>query len=578
MDFHLSRLLPLLPLAFIGCEQRARPNPGVPRSSAATAVTSSSAAPSAPLPVSTDPTLQPNLDPRVVHVTPPAHWNQFVVPVSIHIVCLDAHTCAERPGVRYTPAYLGHLVSVMSHAYSPPLDGVFSADYRGIAFVLVNVDKVISEKLYHWKDGEDHNAFVKETVDGGQTSIDGYYNYFITGTPLCGVTGIDQSMKNAPRSYIGPGCFGDDDPENGFFGSAVMAHETMHAIGMGHITTPNPGIDKRKNDECGMSFGYVQHTDADYSTLDEAHVCHPERCHYMGRNTIKQGKAGALCAYPTFFTSGSYGALPGDDQMAERDGKLFFPARYGYASEALIACWAYRNYVLHPIAEKVPSAPLIEFASPHDDGADISGSVTVAVTGFDWNGHGIREITFGVDSDDGTGAPMVAATSHDTDHGKEVRYEVTIDTTKFTSGPHDLAVSAVDEAGVRTWLSRPVNIVNPTTHGCVRFEGCVDGTDAVTIKNHELSIQHKLGAELGRHSDCADLQTIQGGKPLGTKEGGFVLDGQAHALRGGHVDAVQDLGHIHRLKGRGNVVLKDHTVTLEDPHDGAGRYVIDLCE
>jgi hypothetical protein len=532
-----------------------------------------------------EPTYRPNLYEKLVELEPPKQWGKFVVPVSIHLSCQDDTHCAQRPGTVYSEAYFSRLLSIMSRDYQPPPSSFFfRGGYRGVEFVLAHFDRVVSPGLYAWNESGDHDGMVNDLIAKGNPYIEGYFNVFVTGPPLCGVTGVDQDLNRTLRIFVGVGCLGDDDVAHGIYGSAVLEHEAMHALGMGHIVEGTASESIYSHPECGTEFKYKCY-DGSHSVIDGNQHFHPERNHFMGSNTTGLGALEAFYGRPSFFTFEAYSTSASDQTFEETaDSRLFFPARFDFATETILACWAYRNFIVDSAPSKIPSLPLIKLTTPTVPGQWLPPSPQlVQAEIIDWNGATLREASFGLDRADA--APLTLVGTSTKERGITFHFQGLLDLASAANGPHELQVKAVDSNGMTGWQSLPINLLRPVARGCLRFEGCVDGKDVILLTSGKVKVQHESFSTMGTGGDCADYRPITNNQASlfqpGT--GVFLLDGKSYPAaktvaltsgptRANRVEVIMARGSV-RFDGASASVILDDEAT-----NGAAPYVVDICE
>jgi len=108
-------------------------------------------------------------------------------------------------------------------------------------------------------------------------------------------------------------------------------------------------------------------------------------------------------------------------------------------------------------------------------------------------------------------------------------------------------------------------------NSCIRFIGCVDGSDTVKIENSILTHQHIANAEIGTHSSCSSGVKFAGG--------GFLIDGTAVQANQAVKVGITSIGSYIVVAGRGIVKPSDSkTLLIDDTRiPAAATYVIDLC-
>ena len=105
--------------------------------------------------------------------------------------------------------------------------------------------------------------------------------------------------------------------------------------------------------------------------------------------------------------------------------------------------------------------------------------------------------------------------------------------------------------------------------GCVRFMGCVDGSDMLTIKGGMLTHWHRAGEQIGTASGCRSKFRLP--------KGGYFVEGQP-AVAEGSARAVDHLVSFKNVIVRGGARLEGDALLIDDTMlDGPGVYAIDLC-
>ena len=116
---------------------------------------------------------------------------------------------------------------------------------------------------------------------------------------------------------------------------------------------------------------------------------------------------------------------------------------------------------------------------------------------------------------------------------------------------------------------------------CIRFEGCVDSDDRVTISNARLTVTHSgFGSPMGEHADCISVvSTVSGQSLYNPDAGAFAVDGKVAPVSATPFVPILTLVRFTKVSGRGDVTLSSaNTVEINDIPGGAALYVVDLCD
>ena len=519
--------------------------------------------------------LRPNVADTLRDLAPPGGLSTFVVPVSIHRACKDASMCVHRKGTDFSAPLFGRLLARVTDDFRIPADGFSRTGFEGVSFAVVHVDDVVSPQLYDWSDADPHDAIVDALVQASPSAFDGYLNVFVTGEPLSGVAGIDQALARPPRVFVGADYMQDDDPRAGLFGGHTLSHEIMHVMGMGHVadgTTTTPLPERVTIPTCQLDFTYILHPQSIYLPRGADGMCVPDR------NNLMAYGDDVSCGRPTFYTKddSSNGAAPSASPTVAA-GRAFFEPQYGRVMESLIACWAYRNFVVAAPPIPVTRYPLLQVVRPAA-GAVASGSADLAVDVVDDGGDGSPPSAVSV-TVDGAALPMTLQGADTGATPPRFHYVATPDVHGLANGRQELALEAT-AGGIVARSSAPVLVLNPTTASCVRIEACIDGTDTFAVAGGALTLNHQSGSAAGRHPDCRRVHalTAAGASLFDADHGVVVVDG--HPIGSDAASwptSFSAATRAHLVDGPGTVTAASGAFRVDDAASGAHAYVLDLC-
>jgi hypothetical protein len=139
------------------------------------------------------------------------------------------------------------------------------------------------------------------------------------------------------------------------------------------------------------------------------------------------------------------------------------------------------------------------------------------------------------------------------------------------------------KAGVCTAMAASGGDASPASGKCVRFEGCVDMLDHVTVScGGPLVVTHLEGSLIGEHPNCAGVvSTVNPSVSLyDASNGVFAIDGVAYPLSATPAVGISQLLNFAEVQARGTVTrYSTDTVELNDvPQGGPALYVVDLCD
>lgn len=105
---------------------------------------------------------------------------------------------------------------------------------------------------------------------------------------------------------------------------------------------------------------------------------------------------------------------------------------------------------------------------------------------------------------------------------------------------------------------------------CLKFVGCVDGSDSLSVEDGKLVHKHLSFSQIGDHAGCPADTTIPGG--------GFFVDGKKVAAEG-NFDLKMDFGSFRVISARGEVrETSAQSIVMDDnPLGGSAPYIIDIC-
>lgn len=105
---------------------------------------------------------------------------------------------------------------------------------------------------------------------------------------------------------------------------------------------------------------------------------------------------------------------------------------------------------------------------------------------------------------------------------------------------------------------------------CLRFSGCVDGSDFLISRGGFLEHRHRSYSQIGTHSSCPFDLRVNGG--------GYFLNGQEIRV-GEKIHIGFDMRDFKVIKARGRVERVEQGILLlnDDMAGGPDRYEVDLC-
>lgn len=117
---------------------------------------------------------------------------------------------------------------------------------------------------------------------------------------------------------------------------------------------------------------------------------------------------------------------------------------------------------------------------------------------------------------------------------------------------------------------RDARLRNLPYGACLRFAGCVDGSDFLISRGGFLEHKHRSFSQIGTHSTCPFDLRVNGG--------GYFLDG-AEIRVGEKVHIGFDIRDFKVIKARGRVERVENGIFLlnDDMAGGSDRYEVDLC-